>query len=121
LANKQDSYNAGQWGGLSGPPLKPLALDTLKTFYRLTHGSVPLIGCGGIASAEDAIEFARAGASLVQLYTGMSFQGPGLIRDIKDGIIKELDRIGDGVTWKELVGSGHDKRGWHQWHRKDSK
>jgi dihydroorotate dehydrogenase len=104
--NLLDQYNTEQWGGLSGPPLKPLALETLSHFYRLTHGSVPLIGCGGISSAEDAIEFARAGASLVQLYTSMSFRGPVVVSEIKRGILQELDKIGEDCTWSDLVGSG---------------
>ncbi len=106
LFNLLDEYNTEQWGGLSGPPLKPLALETLSHFYRLTHGSVPLIGCGGISSAEDAIEFARAGASLVQLYTSMSFRGPVVVSEIKRGILQELDKIGEDCTWSDLVGSG---------------
>lgn len=93
-------------GGLSGPPLKPLALGTLQTLYALTGGSIPLIGCGGISTGADAIDYARAGASFVQLYTALGYQGVGLPRMIKDEIVAELKK--ENKTWKDLVGTGVD-------------
>ncbi|KAK3857283.1 hypothetical protein Pcinc_036462 [Petrolisthes cinctipes] len=66
-------------GGLSGAPLKSLATATIKDMYRLTKGSVPIIGVGGVASGQDAYEKIRAGASLIQLYTGLIYTGPQLI------------------------------------------
>lgn len=73
---------AGQSGGLSGRPLMPLATAQLRAMYQVTRGQVPLIGVGGIASGADAYAKIRAGASLVQLYTALVYQGPGLIRRI---------------------------------------
>ena len=70
----------GEAGGLSGAPLKPLALDALRKFRRASGGEIPLIGVGGIASADDAWERIRAGASLVQLYSAMVYEGPGIAR-----------------------------------------
>lgn len=99
-----DPRRTSETGGLSGPPLKPLALSTLRKFYRLTGGRIPLIGCGGITSAQDALEFARAGASAVQLYTGMAYRGPGIVYEIKKGIKETLEK--EGKTWREIVGSG---------------
>ena len=93
-------------GGLSGPPLKPLSLRTLQTLYALTSGSIPLIGCGGISTGADAIEYAKSGASFVQFYTALGYQGVGLPRTIKDEIVSELKK--DGKTWKNTVGSGVD-------------
>lgn len=92
-------------GGLSGPPVKPLALAALKILYAATEGKVPLVGCGGISSGRDAVEFAKAGASLVQLYTGFIYGGLGLPRRIKDEVATILKE--EGTTWARLVGSGH--------------
>lgn len=93
-------------GGLSGPPVKPLALRVLKTLYALTGGEIPLIGCGGISTGQDALDYAKAGASFVQLYTALGYQGVGLPRMIKDEIVDELKK--EGKTWKDVVGSGID-------------
>lgn len=85
---------AGEAGGLSGAPLKPLALATLKRFRDETGGQLPLVGVGGISSAEDAWERIRAGATLVQLYTAMVYEGPGIGRKIALGIAERLKREG---------------------------
>ncbi|WFD30483.1 hypothetical protein MSPP1_001504 [Malassezia sp. CBS 17886] len=90
-------------GGLSGPPLKPLALHALSVLHARSGGKVPLIGCGGISSGADALEFARHGASAVQLYTALGYQGPGLPRFIKDEVTAELKR--QGTTWEKIVGT----------------
>lgn len=65
-------------GGLSGPPLRARSTAVVADLYRLTRGGIPLIGVGGVASGADAYEKIRAGASLVQLYTGLVYEGPGL-------------------------------------------
>jgi dihydroorotate dehydrogenase len=93
---------ARQAGGLSGPPLFALATATLRQFYRITGGAIPLIGSGGIATAEDAYAKIRAGASLLQLYTALIYEGPGLIGRLKQGLAARLradgfTRIGDAV------------------------
>lgn len=77
-------------GGLSGKPLTPLANQVLADIYRLTGGEMPLIGVGGIASDTDAYAKIRAGASLVQLYTALIYQGPGLVSRIKKGLAERL-------------------------------
>ena len=98
------SRHAVETGGLSGAPLRALALDRLRDFRKATGGAVPLIGVGGIASAEDAWERIRAGASLVQLYSAMVFHGPGLGADIAGGIERLMRRDGfSGIA--EAVGS----------------
>lgn len=91
-----------QFGGLSGPPVKPLALASVKTFYKATQGRVPIIGCGGISNADDAIEFARAGASLVELYTSFSYQGPGMVTEMKMELKEKLK--GMNKKWSDLIG-----------------
>lgn len=63
-------------GGLSGQPLTDAATEVLKNFYKLTEGKIPLIGVGGVSSGEQAYAKIKAGASLVQLYTGLVFEGP---------------------------------------------
>ncbi len=81
-------------GGLSGKPLTGRATRLIRYLYTKTEGRLPLIGVGGIASAGDAYARIRAGASLVQLYTGLVYEGPGLIRRIKEGLVALLERDG---------------------------
>jgi dihydroorotate dehydrogenase len=88
------SKYARETGGLSGEPLKPLALKALRTFRAASGGEIPLIGVGGISNADDAWERIRAGASLVQLYTAMVYEGPGIARRIARGLAARLDREG---------------------------
>lgn len=84
------SAHAGEGGGLSGAPLKDMALARLRDFRRATGGALPLIGVGGIATAEDAWERIRAGASLVQLYSAMVYEGPGIAQRITQGLERLL-------------------------------
>jgi dihydroorotate dehydrogenase len=88
------SRNAGEAGGLSGEPLKPLALKALRDFRAASGGEIPLIGVGGIANADDAWERIRAGASLIQLYTAMVYEGPGIARRIASGLAERVKREG---------------------------
>ena len=88
------SRHADQAGGLSGRPLKPLALDALRRFRRASGGGMPLIGVGGITDADDAWERVRAGASLIQLYSAMVYEGPGIARRIAAGLAERLERAG---------------------------
>lgn len=95
---------AGETGGLSGAPLKPLALGALRAFRSASGGAIPLIAAGGIASASDAWARIRAGASLVQLYSALVYEGPGLARRIADGLDERLRRSRMGSI-AEVVGS----------------
>ena len=97
------SRHAGEGGGLSGAPLKDLAQQRLADFRSATGGAMPLIAAGGIATAEDAYARIRAGASLVQLYSALVYEGPGLARRINKGLIKLLERDGF-VTIGQAVG-----------------
>ena len=81
---------AAETGGLSGRPLFPLATEMLRRVYRATEGRVPLVGVGGIGGADDAYVKIRAGASLVQLYTALIYEGPGLVARIKSGLAARL-------------------------------
>ena len=98
------SRYAGEQGGLSGEPLKALALDALRQFRKASGGRLPLIGCGGIGNAEDAWERICAGASLVQLYTAMIYEGPHVGRRIALGLARKLEESGF-ATIAEAVGS----------------
>lgn len=97
------SPHAGETGGLSGAPLTDLSLARLRDFRRLAGTRLPLIGVGGIANAEQAYTRIRAGASLVQLYSALVYEGPYLAKRINKGLKTLMAR--DGVkTIAELVG-----------------
>ena len=98
------SRDAGETGGLSGAPLRDLAQQRLRDFRKATGGAIPLIGVGGIASAEDAWARIRAGASLVQLYSAMTYAGPGIARTITRGLHRLMQQDGF-ATIAEAVGS----------------
>jgi len=98
------STHANEAGGLSGAPLHDLALQRLCDFRKATGGEMPLVGVGGIASAEHAWARIRAGASLVQLYSAMVYEGPGLPRKITSGLERLMRRDGFSSI-AEAVGS----------------
>lgn len=98
-----DAEFAQQAGGLSGKPLMNLSTRMLREVRRATQGSIPLIGAGGVDSAETAYAKIRAGASLVQLYTGLVYAGPGLIPQLFQGLLELMARDGFGHI-SEAVG-----------------
>jgi dihydroorotate dehydrogenase len=98
------SPRAVEAGGLSGRPLAAAAQDAAARIYRLAGGRLTVIGVGGIASAEDAYARIRAGASLVQLYTGLVYEGPGAVGAINRGLARLLRRDGF-ASLAEAVGT----------------
>jgi dihydroorotate dehydrogenase len=86
-----DAALASEAGGLSGRPLRERAREVVRLVSRETGGRLPVIGVGGIVDVDDALRIFDAGASLVQLYTGLIYRGPGLVR----GIVRALR---DGAT-----------------------
>ncbi len=84
----------GEAGGLSGRPLTERARAVIAHLAGATGGRLPIIGVGGVADAAEAYGHLRAGATLVQLYTGMIYQGPGVVRSIKRGLVELLRRDG---------------------------
>lgn len=88
------SPHAKESGGLSGAPLRDLALQRVVDFRKASGGKLPLIGVGGISSAKDAYARIRAGASLVQVYSALVYEGPGLARRINKGLARLLERDG---------------------------
>jgi dihydroorotate dehydrogenase len=99
-----ESRHRDESGGLSGAPLKPLALKALRDFRAASGGKIPLVGVGGIATSDDAWERMRAGANLVQLYTAMVYQGPGIARRIALELAARLKREGI-ANIAEIVGA----------------
>ncbi|TAN58585.1 quinone-dependent dihydroorotate dehydrogenase [Patescibacteria group bacterium] len=81
-------------GGLSGEPLRERALEMVRYISRSTGGALPIIGVGGIFSAEDAYEMFKAGASLIQVFTGMIYEGPFIARNINRGLLEIFERRG---------------------------
>jgi dihydroorotate dehydrogenase len=84
------SNHAKETGGLSGAPLFDLSTRQLARFYLLTRGKIPLVGVGGIANADHAWSKICAGASLLQLYSALVFQGPELVQEILSGLSRKL-------------------------------
>jgi dihydroorotate dehydrogenase len=99
-----NSRHRGEAGGLSGAPLKGLALQRLKDFRAATGAALPLIAAGGIENGADAYARIRAGASLVQLYTALVYRGPGVARAIA-GELKPLLARDGFATLAEAVGA----------------
>jgi dihydroorotate dehydrogenase len=95
---------ANETGGLSGAPLGQLALGQLRRFRAIVGSELPLISAGGIGSAEDAWQRIRAGASLVQLYSALVYEGPGLARNIAFGLAERLKQAGMSSI-SEAIGS----------------
>jgi dihydroorotate dehydrogenase len=81
--------NKKETGGLSGKPLTNRSTEVIRYLYEKSSGAFPIIGVGGIHSAQDALDKLNAGATLVQLYTGFVYEGPGLIRDINKAILNQ--------------------------------
>lgn len=104
-------YN--QEGGLSGKPLRGRSTEVIRHLYRQTQGRLPIIGVGGIFNAEDAWEKITAGSTLIQVYTGLIYEGPTLAKSIVSGLAEQLQRHGL-KTIQEAVGietANHSIRG----------
>jgi dihydroorotate dehydrogenase len=100
------SRHKDEAGGLSGRPLMPIATRCLSAMYRLTGGKLPLIGCGGVTSGADAYAKIRAGASLVQLYSALVFDGLELVGRIKRDLAQRL-RADGFKSVSEAAGADH--------------
>jgi dihydroorotate dehydrogenase len=81
-------------GGLSGRPLRARSTEIIRHIYKQTRGKLPIIGVGGILSADDTWEKIQAGASLVQIYSGLVYEGPALVKDIVNGLRQRLNARG---------------------------
>jgi dihydroorotate dehydrogenase len=91
-------------GGLSGKPLRARSTEIIRHIFRQTRGQLPIVGVGGIFNADDAWEKIAAGASLIQIYTGLVFEGPGIAKTVVAGLMRRMEK--EGVRdLKEVVGS----------------
>ena len=102
-SNLQKIYS--ETGGLSGKPLRARSTEIIRHIFKQTNGKLPIIGVGGIFSADDAWEKITAGASLVQIYTSLVFEGPGVTKKIVSGLIERMKKSGVR-SLREAVGSG---------------
>ncbi|CAO2609898.1 Dihydroorotate dehydrogenase (quinone), mitochondrial, partial [Lemmus lemmus] len=93
-------------GGLSGKPLRDLSTQTIREMYALTQGRIPIIGVGGVSSGQDALEKIQAGASLVQLYTALTFLGPPVVVRVKRELEALLKERGF-TTVTDAIGADH--------------
>ena len=95
-------------GGLSGQPLRDMSTEIIGKFYKITNGKLPIIGVGGVFSGQDAYDKIKAGASLIQIYTSLTYEGPPIVNKIKRELVALLDR--DNLTSVEdAVGLNHRK------------
>jgi dihydroorotate dehydrogenase len=104
LKTRWEEVEACGGGGLSGAPLRRRSTEMIATLYNMTDGSLPLIGAGGVFTADDAWEMISAGASLLQIYTGFIYEGPAIARKINDGLRRIISSEGF-VSLDEAVGT----------------
>ncbi|HET6439161.1 MAG TPA: quinone-dependent dihydroorotate dehydrogenase [Anaeromyxobacter sp.] len=105
-AGVEGEARASEEGGLSGEPLNRRATEVVRRCYARSGGRLVIVGCGGVLSAADAYAKIRAGASLVQVYTGLIYRGPGFVRQLNAGLARLLER--DGFrSISEAVGADH--------------
>lgn len=105
-ASLTDPNHVGETGGLSGAPLRQRSTDLIRSIHHLVGGRLPIIGCGGIFTIDDAYEKIRAGASLLQLYTGFVYEGPSLPRRLSAGLRQRA--VADGhARLEQAVGSAN--------------
>lgn len=81
-------------GGISGAPLRERSTEVIRFIYQQTGGTLPIIGVGGIFTAEDAWEKITAGASLIQVYTGWIYEGPGMVQQVLKGLVQNMEKHG---------------------------
>lgn len=93
-------------GGLSGKPLRSTSTEMIRKIYRITQGRIPIIGVGGIFTGQDAFEKIQAGANLIQVYTGMIYEGPLIAKKINQQLLQLLDQHGI-PSIEKLVGQEH--------------
>lgn len=109
IATNTTNQTAGlESGGLSGRPLRARSTEVVKLIAKETKGQIPIIGCGGIFTAQEAIEKLEAGACLIQTYTGFVYEGPTMAYNIQKGILnymneKGLVNVAEIRTWKQRM------------------
>ena len=104
--NQLRSSHSQQTGGLSGRPLHTLSTQILSKLYRELQGKLPLVGVGGVTDGKSAYEKIKAGATLLQVYTGLVYQGPGLANQICRELLTHLDKVGYAHL-SDAIGADH--------------
>lgn len=107
------SRNKNEAGGLSGAPIKNRSTECIRTMYRLTNGTIPIIGVGGVGSGRDAYDKLKAGASLIQVYSMMVYEGPGVISRIRKELADILVENGYKSV-EEAVGADSEDIYWRK-------
>jgi dihydroorotate dehydrogenase len=107
-------------GGLSGAPLKELSTECVRTLYSLTDGSIPIIGVGGVSNGQDAYDKLKAGASLVQIYSCMVYEGPGVVSRIRKELAELMLQNGQRRL-EDVVGLDHVDLFWKKQEARESK
>lgn len=105
---KTGKFVTEEAGGISGAPLTQRATEIIKFIWQETQGELPIIGVGGIFTVEDAWDKITAGASLIQVYTGWVYQGPGMAKEILQGLLQKLDERGLNSI-SEAIGLAHKR------------
>jgi len=109
LTNDSKSQKAyAETGGLSGRPLRARSTEIIRYLHTQTRGQLPIIGVGGVFNAEDAWEKITAGASLLQIYTGLVYQGPDITKKIVAGLRKKMKAVG-ARQLQDVVGSANQQ------------
>lgn len=107
------SENRHEEGGLSGRPLTHKSTECIRSLYAATKGQIPIIGVGGVFSARDAMDKLKAGASAVQIYSGMVIQGPGLVSKIRHELAVLLKENGFRSI-NQVIGLDHEELYWER-------
>ncbi len=107
------SKNSIETGGLSGSPIREISTECIRKMYRLTNGNVFIIGIGGVGTGRDAYEKLAAGASLVQIYSRMTYEGPGVVSRIRKELSEILLQNGHREAI-DIVGLDHTEIYWNK-------
>lgn len=94
IVSETSNYITEEEGGISGAPLRKRSNEVIRFIFRETKGQMPIIGVGGVFNADDAWEKLKAGANLIQTYTGWIYEGPWMVRRVLEGLVKKLEERG---------------------------
>jgi len=107
------SKHKHETGGLSGAPIKDRSTECIRTMYKLTKGRIPIVGVGGVGSGRDAYDKLRAGASLIQVYSMMVYEGPGVVSRIQKELVDILSENGYRSV-EDVVGADTEDIYWNR-------
>uniref|UniRef100_A0A7S4QHV6 Dihydroorotate dehydrogenase (quinone), mitochondrial n=1 Tax=Ditylum brightwellii TaxID=49249 RepID=A0A7S4QHV6_9STRA len=107
------SKASGEEGGLSGAPIKDMSTECIRKMYHLTNGEIPIIGVGGVGSGHDAYEKLKAGASLVQIYSMLVYEGPGLVSRVRRELAEIMLENGQRKV-EDVIGIDHEEIYWRR-------